>query len=316
MPVSTTPAVLNEKSCKDLVKRGESVKTTTKNQAFALLFFTFFIWGSVYVGGKFVAGYMHPLMVACLRCTTAMVPLSLMARKHFGTKIEKSDWKYFFIVGFFGYFSTVTLIQLGISWTGPATAALINSLNPATIMLMAAVILKEKITRIKWLCLGLAIAGTLVVTSGAKGEGEMMGILAAVISIFCWGAASVYMRRLGGKYPPILVTTYGMGISLIFYFPIGVYNIAKGTMRFDLICILAIIYLGFVGSGLSQYTWAKCLSVLPASTCSLFYPLQPMFAAILGAVLLKETFHPTFFLGMILITADVVLSTWETKRQS
>ena len=292
------------------------MKTTAKNQAFGLLFLTFFIWGSVYVGGKFVAGYMHPLMVACLRCTTAMFPLSFMARKHFGMKIEKSDWKYFFLVGFLGYFSTVALIQLGIAWTGSATAALINALNPATIMLMAAVILKEKITKVKWLCLVLALVGTLVVTSGAQGEGEMMGILAVVVSIFCWGIASVYMRRLGGKYPPILVTTYGMAISLIFHLPVGIGVTMSHGIKLDAICVLAVLYLGFIGSGLAQYTWTKCLSVLPASTCSLFYPLQPLFAAILGAILLKEEFPPTFILGMILITADVAISTWETKRQS
>lgn len=292
------------------------MKTTTKNQAFLLLVFTFFIWGSVYVGGKFVGGYMSPLMVACLRCTTAMVPLSFMARKYFGTKIDRADWKYFFLVGFLGYFMTIVLIQLGISWTGASTAALINSLSPASIMIMAAVILKEKITPVKWFCLALALVGTYVVTSGAEGQSEMIGILAVLVSIFCWGVASVYMRRLGGKYPPILVTTYGMAISLIFYCPIGIYSVASGGVRLDPMCVLVILYLGFVGSGLAQYTWAKCLSVLPASTCSLFYPLQPLFAAILGALLLKETFNSSFFLGMLLISADVAISTWETKRSA
>lgn len=290
------------------------MKTTTKNQAFGLLFLTFFIWGSVYVGGKFVAGYMSPLLVACLRCTTAMVPLSFMARKHFGTKIDKEDRKYFFLVGLLGYFMTIALIQLGIAWTGASTASLINSLSPASIMIMAAVILKEKITPVKWLCLALALAGTYVVSSGSDGRGEVLGILVVLISVVCWGVASVFMRRLGSKYPPILVTTYGMAISLIFHIPVGVYSAVTEGVRLDLICILAILYLGFAGSGLAQYTWAKCLSVLPASTCSLFYPLQPMFSAILGALLLKETFSPSFFLGMILISADVAISTWETRR--
>lgn len=292
------------------------MKTTTKNQAFALLFLTFFLWGSIYVGGKFVTGYMSPFMVACLRCTTAMVPLSFMARKHFGTKIDREDWKYFFIVGFLGYFMTIALIQLGIAWTGASTASLINALSPASIMIMAALILKEKITPVKWLCLVLALAGTFVVTSGADGRSEMAGIIAVLISVCCWGVASVYMRRLGGKYPPILVTTYGMAFSLIFHIPVGLYSLKMDGIKLDLVCILAVLYLGFAGSGLAQYTWAKCLSVLPASTCSLFYPLQAVFSALLGALLLKETFAPTFFLGMILITADVAISTWETKRQS
>lgn len=292
------------------------MKSTTRNQTFGLLFLTFFLWGSVYVGGKFVSGYMSPLLVACLRCTVAMFPLSFMARKHFGTKIAREDWKYFFVIGFLGYFMTIVLIQLAIAWTGASTASLINSLSPASIMIMAAVILKEKITPVKWLCLVLALAGTYVVTSGAEGRSEMIGIVAALISIFCWGAASVYMRRLGGKYPPILVTTYGMAISLIFHIPVGLYTLTTDGIKIDLICILAVLYLGLSGSGLAQYTWTRCLAVLPASTCSLFYPLQAVFSAILGALLLKETFAPTFFLGMILITADVVLSTWETKRQS
>lgn len=292
------------------------MKTTSKNQAFGLLVLTFFLWGSVYVGGKFATGYMSPLLVAGLRCTIAMIPLSFMARKHFGTKIAPEDWKYFFLVGFLGYFMTIVLVQLGIAWTGASTASLINALNPATIMIMAAVILKEKITPVKWLCLILALVGTFVVTSGTDGQSEMAGIIAVLISIFCWGAASVYMRRLGGKYPPILVTTYGMAISLIFHFPVGAYTVVSQGIKLDFVCILAILYLGFAGSGLAQYTWTKCLSVLPASTCSLFYPLQAVFSAILGAILLKETFTPAFFLGMILITADVVLSTWETRRQS
>lgn len=289
---------------------------TSKNQAFVLLFLTFFLWGSVYVGGKFVTGYMSPLMVACLRCTVAMLPLSFMARKHFGVKIAREDWKYFFIVGFLGYFLTIVLVQIGIARTGASTAALINALTPASILFMAALILKEKITRVKVLCLVLALAGTFIVTSGTAGQSEMTGVLAVFISIFCWGIASVYMRRLGGKYPPILVTTYGMAVSLIFHIPVGIYSVAADGIRLDLVCVLAVLYLGFAGSGLAQYTWTKCLAVLPASTCSLFYPLQAVFSAILGAILLKETFTPSFFLGMILITADVVLSTWETRRQS
>ena len=292
------------------------MKATTKSQAFGLLFLTFFLWGSVYVGGKFAAGYMSPLMVACLRCTTAMIPWSFMARKHFGTKIDREDWKYFFVIGFLGYFSTIVLIQLGIALTGASTAALINALSPASIMIMAALILKEKISPIKWLCLALALTGTFVVTKGADGKSEMFGIILVLFSLFTWGTASVYMRRLGGKYPPILVTTYGMAISLIFHFPVGAWSLVRDGIRLEPVSILAILYLGFAGSGVAQYTWAKCLSVLPASTCSLFYPLQAAFSAILGALLLKETFAPTFFLGMLLITADVVISTWETTRSS
>ena len=38
--------------------------------------------------------------------------------------------------------------------------------------------------------------------------------------------------------------------------------------------------------------------------------------SVLGALLLDETFKPAFFLGMLLISIDVVLSTLETRRLS
>ena len=124
----------------------------------------------------------------------------------------------------------------------------------------------------------------------------------------------MYRRRLTAKYPAVLVTTYSMAISLIFHIPAGIYSAAVQPTVFSVRAALVVLYLGFFGSGLAQFTWTKCLSLLPASTCSLFYPLQPAFSALLGAVILGETFTPSFFIGLLLISLDVALSTWEARQ--
>lgn len=285
-----------------------------KGCAYGLLFFTFFIWGSVYVGGKLIAQDLPPALVACLRCSTAMVPLLLMARKHLKVKIDRSDWKYFFLIGTLGYFATFFLIQLGISFTGATMASLINALNPVSVTILAALLLNERITPTKLICLVLALAGTVVITSGADSQSEIAGMAAVLVSVVTWGFASVYMRRLTAKYPAILVTTYGMALSLLFHIPVGLFSAATLPVHFSPKVALIILYLGFFGSGVAQFTWTKCLSLLPASTCSLFYPLQPAFSALLGAAILDETFTSAFFIGLLLISLDVALSTWETQR--
>lgn len=286
----------------------------SRGQAFGLLFLTFFLWGSVYVGGKLLTQELSPALVACLRCSTAMVPLLLMARPHLHTKIQREDWKYFILVGVLGYFLTIFLIQIGIALTGSAMASLINALTPVSVTILAALLLKETITPVKLLCLALALAGTAVITQGAGSQSELLGIAAVLISVVFWGFASVFMRRLTAKYPAVLVTTYGMAISLIFHIPAGILAYASQPVAFTPKIVLVVLYLGFFGSGVAQYTWTRCLSILPASTCSLFYPLQPVSAALLGAVILKETFTSTFAIGLALISLDVVLSTWETKK--
>lgn len=291
------------------------MKASEQGKVFGMLFFTFFIWGSVYVAGKLISDAVPALLLACLRCTSAMIPLLFMARKHLGTKIQRQDWKYFLIVGWLGYFLTIAMIQLGISLTGASMAALINALTPVSVTVLAAFILKEAITPVKCLCLVLALAGTVVITSGASTQSEMLGVVVVLGAVVSWGVASVYMRRLTAKYPPILVTTYSMALSLIFYAPVGLCSAATQPVTISPLVVGVVLYLGFVGSGVAQFTWTTCLSKLPASTCSLFYPLQPAFAAILGAWLLGETFTPTFFIGLLLISIDVGLNTWDVRRQ-
>lgn len=290
------------------------MESTRRGKAYGLLFLTFFLWGSVYVAGKLVAEDIPPALVACLRCATGMIPLLLMARPYLRTRIDREDWKYFALVGVLGYFLTIFLVQLGISLTGAAMASLINALTPVSVTILAALLLKERITPVKLLCLALALTGTVIITQGADSQSQITGIAVMLVSVTAFGSASVFMRRLTAKYPAILVTTYGMAISLIFHVPAGIIAAAGQPPAVSLKAALVILYLGFFGSGLAQFTWTRSLSQLPASTCSLFYPLQPAFSALLGAVILKERFNTAFFAGLLLISLDVILSTWESGR--
>ena len=51
--------------------------------------------------------------------------------------------------------------------TGASMAALINALTPVSVTILAAIVLKEKITPITLVCLALALAGAAIITTGA-----------------------------------------------------------------------------------------------------------------------------------------------------
>lgn len=286
-----------------------------KSRAFLLLFVTFFFWGSVYVGGKLISDDVPAPLLGCLRCFVASFPLMLMARKHFGVKIDRADWKYFAGVGVMGYFLTIFLIQLGISLTGASMASLVNSVTPVGVTIFAALHLKEKITPTKVLCLVLALVGTFVITTGATGQGEMAGILVVLAAVVTWSVASVFMRQLTAKYPPILVTAYGMVISLIFHIPTGVAAaVQAGGTGLSSANILVVLYLGLVGSGLAQYTWTASLAELPAQH---LLPLLPSPAHVLcpaGHAAAERDLHPLLPGGIGAHLGDVILSTLETRK--
>ena len=194
-------------------------------------------------------------------------------------------------------------------------ASLVNSVTPVGVTIFAALHLKEKDYPHQGAVSGAGTGGHLRHHHRRHRPGEMAGILVVLAAVVTWSVASVFMRQLTAKYPPILVTAYGMVISLIFHIPTGVAAaVQAGGTGLSSANILVVLYLGLVGSGLAQYTWTASLAELPASTCSLFYPLQPMFSALLGILLLNETFTPSFLVGLVLISADVILSTLETRK--
>jgi drug/metabolite transporter (DMT)-like permease len=155
------------------------------------------------------------------------------------------------------------------------------------------------------------------VTAGSGGESETRGIFLAVLSVLFWGLASVFMRKLTAKYPAILVTTYGMMISLLLHVPVGLVSYLRAdSIRIRPVTVIVLLYLGLVGSGLAQYTWTSVLAVLPASLCSLFYPLHPIFSSVLGFFLLGERLTGYFAVGLLFISMDVVLSTIEAMKNA
>ena len=193
----------------------------TQRKAYGLIFFTFFIWGSVYVAGKIASTSMPSFLVAALRSVISMVPLWALSRKYLPVRIEREDWKWFLLIGFLGYFFCIHSIQLGIQLTGASMASLVNALTPVAVTILAALILKEKITPVKILCLILALAGTFIITKGASTRSETTGIIIVLLGMTGFAAASVFMRRLTAKYPPVFVTAVSMTISVFLNIPVA-----------------------------------------------------------------------------------------------
>lgn len=280
-----------------------------KGQAYLLLLATFFIWGSIYVASKYAMETMQTVTIAAGRYIVAFAVMVPLKRSHLRVKIDRADWKYLFIIGGLGYYLMTVVNIFGVQLAGASTAALINSLNPVSISIFAAIFLHERIGIRKIICILLSVLGALVISSGASGSGEIAGVLLSLLAIVLWGFASVSMRKLTTKYGAMTVTLYGIIISLLFYIPSAVADIAlNGGFQCSLGSGLAVLYMGIFGTGVAGYFWTKALSLLEASVCSLFYPLQAMFSAILGALLLNEQFRPTFYIGTVIIAVSVIIN--------
>lgn len=290
---------------------------TNKKVAYLYLLITFCVWGSLYVVGKLVLGKVPVITVLFLRYLIAGITLFFVLGKSKTKKIEHQDYKYIFLIGFVGYFLSIGLQFMGIKLSSASVASLVNSMNPITITVFAAIILKEKFTIRKIVCVILAIIGVYIIIGGISGNRQVLGIIFSILSVISWSFVSVIVRRITQKYSAIQITAYCMFVAAVCTLPFSGYElITEHSAQFDSNIILLLLYMGVVCTALANVLWNKSLSMIEAGTCSLFYPIQPMVSVLFGCMFLGENIDIRFVLGAILIIGGVLVGILEKRCQT
>ena len=122
---------------------------------------------------------------------------------------------------------------------------------------------------------------------------------------------AVFMRSFSQKYDALTVTTCGIYVAAIATVPLMVRElITHPEMDFlHAKYILVLFYVAIFCTTIPHSLWNYCLSRAEASTCSLFYPIQPLTSMVLGVLLLNEHMTVGFIAGAVLIVFGVLYST-------
>ena len=287
-----------------------------RNAGYLYLLITFFCWGSIYVVSKYALAVMGPVTVSFCRYLVSVVCLyGILKWKGGHKKIAKEHWPYLLILGGLGSFAAIILQLGGTALLSGSLASLINSLNPVMISILAAVFLKEKITWKNVLSIVVSLIGVYIILGNGSMQINPLGILLSAGSVVLWSAASVSIRKISGYYDPVQIALYGMCIALLFNIPAAVLeNIFMTQSHPTAVALLSCLFVAVFGTAVAHTCWNKSLQLLSASTCSMFYPLQPLVSAVLGVLLLHEVITWQFVVGAVLICSGIVITFLPSKK--
>ena len=285
------------------------ISSADRRPAYLYLALTTSLWGSLYIVTRIALETVPPITLLFFRYAIASVALLALTRTMKKCmQIRREDWKYFLFIGAVGYFVSVGAQIVGTKYAGAAVASLINATNPIFITFFAILILKEKLTRSKVVAMIATIAGAYVILGGAPTVGTVWGIAFSMTSVILWSLTSVSVRRITRSYDPIVLTTYTILIAVVCALPftcLELYITPHGKI-FSLKNLLCFLYLGVICTALPNILWNKSLALVEASTCSLFYPLQPLVSVLLGVTLLGEQVDLKFAIGAVLIVGGIL----------
>jgi drug/metabolite transporter (DMT)-like permease len=190
------------------------------------LFVVNLVYGANYVIAKDVMpAYVSPSGFILMRVLGALGLFWLIFSFRF-ERIEKKDMGRLILCGLTGVAINQSLFFEGLALTSPVNAPLIMALNPLMVIVIAAFLLKEKITklRLSGIIIGAIGAMGLVWFSSLYGRGNSntLGDIFILINSLSYAFYLVLVKPLMTKYRPITVISWVFLFGSLFVVPLGI----------------------------------------------------------------------------------------------
>ncbi len=283
-----------------------------------------------YVGlSKLLVAALPVLLLAWLRFGIAAVAMVHWVRRLPGeAPLSARDRKLLFWESFLGNFLFSICMLYGVALTSALAAGVTMAAIPAAIALLARFTLGERIRPRVAAAIVCAVAGIGILAwarvapgAGAGGiavEGDSpWGYALLLVAVVCEACYVVIGKQLTGNLSPrrisalinlwglVLVTPFGLWQALTFDF---------GGVRAATWALL--VFYAVAASMVSVWLWMQGLKRVPSSRAGVFMVLLPVGAALVGVVLLGESFGTAHVLALGLALVGLLLATWPERRQA
>lgn len=276
-------------------------------------------WGGTFIAGRVLAHAMPPLVAAAARFAVAVVLLLFVAWRLEGglPRLNKSQLLTTASLGLTGIFLYNFCFFSALARMPAGRTALFVALNPIVTAIAAAVLMGERLGKIKWVGAAIAFCGvSIVITRGdpvgalhdigqSLGAGEVL-MLGAVSS---WAAYTLIGRHALKGLTPIAATTYAALWGLLFL----TLSASGSVAQVDWVNLgwriwAAIAYLGAIGTVIGFVWYYEGVKAIGASRTAVFNNLVPVCGTTLATLLLGEPVLASMVVGGLLAIGGVMLA--------
>ncbi|MDA0308381.1 MAG: DMT family transporter [Proteobacteria bacterium] len=264
-------------------------------------------WGGNTIAARLAVNELSPMFLVSARwLIVASIVLTLYNRQIIKTLYDlRRRWFWLIMMGF-GLSGFNIMFYLAAYSTSAINLGLIQSTIPAVIMAMGLIVLRTPVTLLQLTGLIVAMGGAMVVIS--------KGSLAVIISltfnhgdlIMLVGCCCYAGYTLGLTRRPPVDSIIMMGVLAIFALlaslPFTIAEAVMGGFFFTGgVSWLVLLYVAIVPSFLSQVWFMIGVDKIGSSKAGMFTNLVPVFSALLGVSILRETlgFYHLLSLGLV-----------------
>ncbi len=216
---------------------------------------------------------------------------------------------------------------IGINWvllfesycyTTVAVATLCYYMAPVFVMLAAPLVLKEKLTIRKSICVIMAVIGMVFVSGvleeSSIGQSQIKGIIFGLAAAILYAVVVILNQRLKEvpTYDKTMAQLGSASIVLLIYV-MFTEDLSKIAFTPQVVCMLIVV--GIVHTGIAYALYFGSMNNLKAQTVALLAYIDPIVALILSVLLLKEKMSLFGMIGAVLVLVATLVSELPEKNR-
>ena len=234
-------------------------------------------------------------------------------------KIERRDWGRLLVCAVLGMVVNMLAFFKGLQLSTPINSAVLITITPIIVVVLSALLLKEKIKLNKALGIALGFVGAVgLIVFGAEIRQDApnipLGNFLFIINSIAYGAYLIVVKKLIEKYHPFALMKWLFTIAIVINFPITLPEFLE--IQWSTMPLWAYGAIAFVVIGTTFMTYlfnVFALTELKASTVGAFVYVQPLIGILFALFTGKDQLSTIKVLATVLVLMGVYLASKKPK---
>jgi len=294
-----------------------TVKRPRYTVSWLLLIFANVLWAASYVAAKFaLRDTSLNIMLALRMGIAALILLPFLIARRKDLNLTRQAIPQLILLALIGFVLNKLLEYGGLALTTASDVALLITSESIFTAALSWWLLREPFKRLTGFALLLGFIGVYLIVErsivpnipAGGGAFRVLGDLLVVLALLVEALYTIRGKVLLVKYPPLLITSASIVVSMLFWAPVAGWEILiNGWHPIGPVAWLSIGWMAIMSTAIAYLAWFQGLARVDASAAASTLFIQPLLGTALAIILLHDQLTPMTIVGGMLIITSVYL---------
>lgn len=263
---------------------------------------------------------MSPFVLTFFRFSGAMVLFWVVSLFLKQERVSLKDKGLLFAASLFGLTMNQLPFFIGLSMTSPIEASIVVTMAPIVTMILAAIFVKEPITKKKAIGVLIGASGALIIVlknlSEHSGTGTVLGNLIVFMAVISFAFYLTLFKKLISSYHPVTIMKWMFLFATITGFPFCYSSLVE--LNLNELPVNVWLSVGFVvilATFMAYFLLPVGQKVLRPTTLSMYNYVQPIMASIVAIWFGIDSFGYQQLVAAALVFTGVYIVTQSKSRE-